>query len=238
MDVFFTLLAVLFGLGLGWLIAKRYGNRPANVTHAHTSLEGMRAVGELSVFKVVTKEIVTETDYSFGEFGRKYLRWAFSQKKLAMIFEFQIDFRYDLRSAQFSIATTESASGRVTQLNLPPVRAEISVRSLRFYDEQRSKFMPWLLPDLLNGAFGPGFSEDDKNRLLEGAAAHAHSHAQTLIEQLRPEVEASARATLVPLAQALGVANAQIAFSGNVVEIDRLKDIKRLSDGAEPGPAL
>ena len=103
MDVLFTLLAVLCGLGLGWLIAKRYGNRPANVTHAHTSLEGMRAVGELSVFKVVTKEIVTETDYSFGEFGRKYLRWAFSQKKLAMIFEFQIDFRYDLRSAQFSI---------------------------------------------------------------------------------------------------------------------------------------
>jgi Fe-S cluster assembly iron-binding protein IscA len=72
-------------------------------TDSHISLEGMRAVGELSVFKAITKEIVTETDYSFGEFGRKYLRWAFSQKKLAMIFEFQIDFRYDLRSSQFVI---------------------------------------------------------------------------------------------------------------------------------------
>jgi Protein of unknown function (DUF4230) len=232
MDVLITSLYIVGGLLLGWLISSKFSNRSANITHAHTSLEGMRAVGELSVFKVVTKEIVTETDYSFGEFGRKYLRWAFSQKKLAMIFEFQIDFRYDLRSSQFSITTTDSAAGRVAQLNLPPVRAEISVRSLRFYDEQRSKFMPWLLPDLLNGAFGPGFSEEDKNRLLEGAASHAHSHAHALIEQLRPEVEASARATLIPLAQALGVTNAHIAFSGNIVEIDKLKDIKRLSDGS------
>ncbi len=77
---------------------------------------------------------------------------------------------------------------------LPPIKAEISVRSLRFYDEQRSKFMPWLLPDLLNGAFGPGFNEEDKNRLLQGAAEHAKAHAHQLIEQLRDEVEASAPA--------------------------------------------
>ena len=86
------------------------------------------------MFKVITKEIVTETEYSFGEFGRKYLRGALSQKKLAIIFEFQIDFRYNLRSPQFSIVTTDAAA----QLTLPPVRAEFSVRSLRFYDEQRS----------------------------------------------------------------------------------------------------
>ncbi len=224
MDILFTLLAVAAGASIGWLIARKPWPARANDTHSHVSLEGMRAVGELSVFKVITKEIVTETDYSFGEFGRKYLRWAFSQKKLAMIFEFQIDFRYDLRSPQFSIVATESA-----QLTLPPVRAEISVRSLRFYDEQRSKLMPWLLPDLLNGAFGPGFTEEDKNRLLEGAAAHAQSHAHTLIEQLRPEVEASARATLLPIAYSLSVKNVQLTFSGNIVEISRANDLKALS---------
>ena len=39
--------------------------------------------------------------------------------------------------------------------------------------------MPWLLPDLLNGALGPSFSEEDKNRLLEvkfpkPIATHTH----------------------------------------------------------------
>jgi hypothetical protein len=232
MDILLTLIAITLGAAIGWLLAKKPWLARANATHSHVSLEGMRAVGELSVFKVVTKEIVTETDYSFGEFGRKYLRWAFSQKKLAMIFEFQIDFRYDLRAPQFSIETVTGASGHFTQLNLPPVRAEISVRSLRFYDEQRSKLMPWLLPDLLNGAFGPGFSEDDKNRLLEGAAAHAQSHAHTLIEQLRPEVEASARATLLPIAKSLGAHNVQLTFSGNIVEINRANDLKALSKNA------
>jgi Protein of unknown function (DUF4230) len=228
MDSFFTLIALLLalaiGAGVGWFVSRRNRSSRANETISHVSLEGLRAVGELSVFKVITKEIVTETDYSFGEFGRKYLRWAFSQKKLAMIFEFQIDFRYDLRSPQFQI----DASGEQTQIQLPPVKAEISVRSLRFYDEQRSKLMPWLLPDLLNGAFGPGFSEEDKNRLLDGACAHAKSHAHTLIEQLRGEVEASARATLVPLAQSFGATRPQLTFRDKVIEIDKTSELRTL----------
>jgi hypothetical protein len=230
MDTAFTLLALLvalsIGAGVGWFMSRRNHSRRANETTSHVSLEGMRAIGELSVFKAITKEIVTETDYSFGEFGRKYLRWAFSQKKLAMIFEFQIDFRYDLRSPQFQI----DANGAQTKIQLPPVKAEISVRSLRFYDEQRSKFMPWLLPDLLNGAFGPGFSEEDKNRLLEGAAEHAKTHAHQLIEQLRSEVETSARATLIPLAQSFGAEQPQIAFSQSVIEVDRTGELRRLSN--------
>jgi Protein of unknown function (DUF4230) len=228
MDSLFTLLALLLtlaiGATLGWFVSRGRAVR-ANETHSHVSLEGLRAVGELSVFKAITKEIVTETDYSFGDFGRKYLRWAFTQKKLAMIFEFQIDFRYDLRSPQFQIDT----AGTHTKIQLPPVRAEISVRSLRFYDEQRSKFMPWLLPDLLNGAFGPGFSEEDKNRLLDGACEHAKSHAHQLIEQLRGEVEASARATLVPLAQSFGATRPQLSFSQSVIEVDRTRELGKLS---------
>ncbi|MBP6529035.1 MAG: DUF4230 domain-containing protein [Burkholderiales bacterium] len=230
METLALLVVLAVGLGLGYFFARRTAYVRVNETHLHSSLEGMRAVGELSVFKAITKEIVTETDYSFGDFGRKYLRWAFSQKKLAMIFEFQIDFRYDLRSPEFAIESSTTVSGRATTLKLPPVRAEISVRSLRFYDEQRSKFLPWLLPDLLNGAFGPGFSEEDKNRLLEGAAAHAQSHAHALIEQLRPEVEASARATLLPMVHALGVKNAALTFSGDIIEMNRSKDLRALRE--------
>jgi DNA polymerase III delta prime subunit len=227
MDSLFTLIALLIalaiGAGMGWIVSRRRQSARANETISHVSLEGMRAIGELSVFKAITKEIVTETDYSFGEFGRKYLRWAFSQKKLAMIFEFQIDFRYDLRSPQFEIMQSDERM----LIKLPPVKAEISVRSLRFYDEQRSKLMPWLLPDLLNGAFGPGFSEDDKNRLLDGACAHAKSHAHQLIEQLRAEVEASARATLTPLANSFGAKIPQLVFRENVIEVDRTNELRQ-----------
>lgn len=234
MDALFTLFSLFItlalGVGVGWLLSRRRGFSPANKTVSHVSLEGMRAVGELCVFKAITKEIVTETDYSFGEFGRKYLRWAFSQKKLAMIFEFQIDFRYDLRSPQFQI---DNAGGQ-TIILLPPVKAEISVRSLRFYDEQRSKFMPWLLPDLLNGAFGPGFNEEDKNRLLQGACEHAKAHAHQLIEQLRGEVEASARNTLVPLAQSFGAQQPQLQFSQSVIEVDRTELVRLLSQTSPP----
>jgi hypothetical protein len=233
MDTAFTLIALLvallIGAGVGWFLSRRNRLMRANETISHVSLEGMRAIGELSVFKAITKEIVTETDYSFGEFGRKYLRWAFSQKKLAMIFEFQIDFRYDLRSPQFEIDT----QGSQTQIKLPPVKAEISVRSLRFYDEQRSKLMPWLLPDLLNGAFGPGFSEEDKNRLLDGACAHAKSHAHQLIEQLRGEVEASARATLLPLATSFGAKTPRLVFRENVIEIDNTSALQ-LKENSSP----
>ncbi|MFN3628763.1 MAG: DUF4230 domain-containing protein [Casimicrobiaceae bacterium] len=236
MESLVAVLAVIAGIGLGWMMASRRRATPAAVTVAHVSLEGLRAVGELTVFRAITKEIVTETDYSFGEFGRKYLRWVFSQKKLAMIFEFQIDFKYDLKSPDFVVSDLRDALGNeITELRLPPVQAEISVRNLRFYDEQRSKFMPWLLPDLLNGAFGPGFSEEDKNRLLDGAVNHARGHAQQLIEQLRPEVENAARATLVPLARSLGVAAPRIAFAREVLEIDRTGEMRRLpgATGAE-----
>ena len=237
MESLVALLAVIVGVGLGWIIASRRRPAPAPLTVAHVSLEGLRAVGELTVFRAITKEIVTETDYSFGEFGRKYLRWAFSQKKLAMIFEFQIDFKYDLKSPDFVVSDLRDALGNeITELRLPPVQAEISVRNLRFYDEQRSKFMPWLLPDLLNGAFGPGFSEEDKNRLLDGAVNHARGHAQQLIEQLRPEVESAARATLLPLARSLGVAAPRIAFAREVLEIDRTGEMRRLPSAIAEAP--
>ena len=36
-------------------------------THIHASIEELRSVGELVVFKMITKEIVTAADHWFGE---------------------------------------------------------------------------------------------------------------------------------------------------------------------------
>jgi hypothetical protein len=210
--LFGVLLALLAGAGIGWFLRKP---KPAAVsTTIHSSLEDMRAIGELSVFKAITKEIVTETGHTFGEFGRKYLAWAFSKKKLAMIFEFDIDFRYDLRRNDFVIDTSIAQPSGIRQasITLPPCQCEVTIRDIHFYDEQKSAALPWLLPSLIGEAFGSGFNETDKNRLITAAREHAHIEAQALISKLKPEVERSARTTLTALAQSFGVKEVSIQF--------------------------
>lgn len=175
--------------------------RPARRMSIHATVEHMKSIGQLSVFKVVTKEIVTETDHSFGEFGSKYLSWALSRKKMAMIFEFEIDFRYDLRRPEFEIIGADQGSFII---KMPPCFYEVHIRDIRFYDEQKSKFLPWLLPDLLNGFLGPGFTEEDKNRLVAAARTHAQSQAEELVQSLESEVQNSAKATLQSISRAFG----------------------------------
>ncbi len=65
-------------------------------------VEKLRSLGELIVFKAFTKEIVTAAEHWFGEWGKKYLTWPISNKKMAMVFAFEINFWYDLRSPEFS----------------------------------------------------------------------------------------------------------------------------------------
>ena len=94
MNSFFTGMAVMAVCAAGiWLWLKLRKNKPAREIRVLSTIEQLRAIGQLSAYKVMTKEIVTETDHSWGEFGRRYLNWVLSDKKMAMIFEFVIDFR-------------------------------------------------------------------------------------------------------------------------------------------------
>jgi hypothetical protein len=174
-----------------------------------SSLESVRTIGHLSVFKAFTKEIVTETDHSWGAFGKKYLSWVLSNKKMAMIFEFEIDFRFDLRSGEFSIAETSPGCYVFT---MPPCLHEANIRNIQFYDEQGARLFPWLLPDLLNGFLPAGFSESDKNRLVADARSHAEQQAKQLIRNLESDVQASAKRTLESIAHSLGVKKVDFEF--------------------------
>jgi hypothetical protein len=180
--------------------------------HVHASIEELRSVGELVVFKMITKEIVTAADHWFGEFGKRYLTWLLSNKKMAMIFEFEIDFRYDLRSNDFVI---EAAGGNSYRLKMPKCFYQTHIRDVYFYDEQSSKLLPWLIPDLLNRAFGPGFNESDKNRLKEEAKQQAGLMARDFVERMRSEVQGSAKKTLETLGKAFGAESVTVDFSGS-----------------------
>jgi hypothetical protein len=187
-----------------------------------SSIEQIKAIGELSVFKVYTKEIVTEVDHAWGEFGKKYLTWIMSNKKMAMIFEFEIDFRYDLRSPRFRV---EEDRGGYTFI-MPECFHEIHIRDIHFYDEQKSRLIPWLLPDFINKIFTDGFSEDDKNRIKNEAKKRAEEQAKGIIERLSSDVERSASQTLTSLARALGADKVTFVFKDTGREAVRSVEFK------------
>ena len=45
-------------------------------------------------------------------FGKEYLRWLVSEKKLSMIFEFEINFIYDLTSPKLEIMRSQTLATR------------------------------------------------------------------------------------------------------------------------------
>lgn len=202
-------LAIVVALGVAVIILFRRTRRGPGGPNIRSTIEGLRAVGDLSVFKVYTKEIVTELDHSWGEFGKKYLDWVYSSKKMAMIFEFEIDFRYDLRTRDFEII---DAGGGTYILRMPPCFHELNIRNIEFYDEQRSRLLPWLLPDLLNSFLGAGFTEEDRNKLVSAAREHAKQRANAMISRLSSEVEASAKQTLHAIGRSFGAHALEFVF--------------------------
>lgn len=225
-------LFLLVGFGVGWAWRARRRAEPRELV-VRSSIDELRAIGELSVFKAVSKDLITHSDHTFGDFGRKYLSWAFTKKKLAMVFEFEMDFRYDLRSERFRIETVRPAAdvgprsgvplptphsgaplpSARAMIELPPCRVDVSIKDLAFYDEQRSRLLPWLLPDLLQGFFDGRFSEDDKNQLIGAARAHAMAQAHGLAERYRAQVERSAYTTLAMLVRPLGYPEIEVRFA-------------------------
>lgn len=205
----FTSAAALF------IKARAFGRRRKRMRAAddisiYSAIEDIRAIGELAALKVITKEIVTAKDHWLGEWGKKYLEWLASSKKMAMIFEFDIIFKYNLRSPDFKIERIGENSCLFT---LPRCEYDIHIRDIIFYDEQKSRFLPWLLPELVTDVFGSGFSEEDRNRLKEEARRQAETMARGLVKQLQAEAQSSARETIKILARALAAERIVVEFS-------------------------
>lgn len=200
----------LVAAGGFWLWLKSRHGKSAAEIHVFSSIEQLRAIGQLSVYRVLTKEIVTETDHTWGEFGSRYLSWVLSGKKMAMIFEFAIDFRFNLQSPLFQIKERGEGSYAIS---MPPCEYEVHIRDIRFYDEQGSKLLPWLLPDLLNGFLSGGFSEENKNKLVAAAKGHAERQALELINNIQSEVQKSAKSTLESVSRAFGARHLEFTFA-------------------------
>ncbi|MGP1484566.1 MAG: DUF4230 domain-containing protein [Campylobacter sp.] len=190
-------------------------------SNTKTQIQGeilqIKNIGELCVFQVYSKEIVTKTDHVFGNFGKEYLRWLISEKKLAMIFEFEINFIYDLMSKDLQILNLSDGEYLV---KMPPCKYKFSIANMKFYDEKNGKFIPFLLPDSLNGFFGSSFSEDDKNRLIQEARAEVQQMSQKLINNLQSKIHKSAKDTLEAIAKSFGANSVSFEFNDEKSDID------------------
>lgn len=207
-----VLLSLLCGglfAGVLLLLRRNGGAGKGLSVRATAAIEELKAIGVLSVFKAVTKEIVTARDHSLGDLGKRYLEWLITSKKMAMIFEFDIDFQYDLRDPAFAVQ--EDGPGRY-RLQMPRCDYVVHVRDVTFYDEQGGKLLPIILPDVVNKILGGGFNEEDRNKLMEEAKAQAEKLAQNLARRLSSEVQTSARQTMEMLAKGFGAQSVRVAF--------------------------
>ena len=143
-DVTSFILAILLAICVFTIFrfnkALKTAQKPAT-TQISTEISQLKSIGELSVFQVYSKEIVTKTDHAFGTFGKEYLRWLVSEKKLSMIFEFEINFIYDLTSPPDSLNGFFGSSFSEEDKNrlIEEARAEVEKMSVRLINQLQSK---------------------------------------------------------------------------------------------------
>ncbi|MFH2054097.1 MAG: DUF4230 domain-containing protein [bacterium] len=206
-------LAVALAAAVTWRIARRgRGGRRGPVAPSvsyESFITSMKAVGELSVFRIMTKEVITASDHWFGEFGKKYLHWLLSSHRMTLVIEFDVDFRYDLTDPAFTVDSLGDGGFRIT---LPACRHEVLIRDMRIHSEDKTELLPWLMPDLLGRFFTGGFSVEAKNKLINETRVQASRFAGDLVLKATGEAQKSAARTLTMLAQGLGAWRVEFEF--------------------------
>jgi len=207
---FGIILGVAGAIGIRKMFQKRSSKISLQEHQIYSFVENMKSVGELVVFKAFTKEIVTAAKHWFGGVGKRYLTWLVSNKKMAIVFEFELNFWYDLKNPDFTV--TDAGEGKFN-IRMPQCLYDISIRRISLYDQQKAKLLPWLLPGLVSEFFGTSFNEEEHNRLMDEALKQASLMADQLINRLSSEIEKSARQNIETLAKSFGAKSVLLDFS-------------------------
>lgn len=228
-------LLLALAAGIAWRLARRGRRREASASVTYESfITSMKAVGELSVFRIMTKEVITASDHWFGEFGKKYLNWLLSSQRITLVIEFDVDFRYDLTDPAFRV---ERRAEGAFLMRMPPCRHEVLIRDMRIHSEDKAELLPWLMPDLLGRFFTGGFTVEAKNKLINETRVQASRFAGELVGKAGAEAQKSAASTLTMLAQGLGAWRVDFDFTATdafhpLVDTSRLE--KALPDPTGP----
>jgi len=202
-----ALAAVSLGLGAALFFARKRGKGGEASALAGSTLEGLRRVGELVVLRAYWSIPAVGEDHIFGEVGRKFLSWLWSQNKTIMIFRFEIRFKYDLRDPK-SVRIAPGDPG-VLEVSLGKPTHDISLADVRFWHTEKGQLLDWLLPRAVN-VFQSDMDDQTRQKILEAAQESARKEAEKHAEGLGPEARMSAEAILTALARSAGFASVRV----------------------------
>jgi hypothetical protein len=140
----------------------------------------------------VLKEIVTT------EINRENLS---IPKKAALIFKFDLNFKYDLRQKEFSI---QRVDGERVRIVMPPVKVDFHIRDLIVYDKQPGQKWFQTYP----------ITVQEENELIQQARASAEKQVSEFVTEYRAQYRASAESIMKLLAEGFGYRTVTVEFQG------------------------
>lgn len=213
MEILALIVTFLLVLSLTFVYrqSKALGKLNTQKADIASQITNFRSIGELNVFQIYSKEIVTKKADAMSGIWRPLLGWSLSKKQIAIIFCFEINFIYDLKSPEFRVEKSQNGY----KITMPPCTYKHCITDMKIYDEKNSKFLPFLLPDSINGLLGVSFSEEDKNSLIDEAKSEVKALSADLIKDLQSKIHKSAIDTLSAIARGFDVKNVEFCFNDN-----------------------
>ena len=196
-----VLTGVSAALGVALVFALMRVRSKPSITVSPGGLQSLQRVGELVVLRANWSIPATGTDHVFGDLGKKFLKWLWSENKTIMIFRFEIRFKYDLRDSK-SVKLTSSIQHEL-EVRLGKPAHEISLSDVRFFHTENGQLLDWLLPRALN-IFTSEMDDSNRQQIMEAAQDNARKEAEMLAAQLRPDAQLSAQSTLTALGKSAG----------------------------------
>tara|TARA_B100001027_G_scaffold214129_1_gene185848 strand:+ start:512 stop:1207 length:696 start_codon:yes stop_codon:yes gene_type:complete len=187
------LIGVLIGSVIGFLLGFIWYQKKSKTKQNPVKFNVgsyLTRIGELRVYRAYMKEIVTSVDHVWGEIGKKYFSWMLSEKKLAMVFEFEVDFVYNLFSKNFKVEQNQNG----LSVTMPKCKYDVKIKDFYFYDEQGTRLK--ILPEFLSSIFDGGVSEDEKNELVKMAIKQVEEIAKKVAKNIQSDVDTTTRATI------------------------------------------
>lgn len=184
-----VLIGSVIGFVLGFIWYQKKNKTKSNPVKFNVG-SYLTRIGELRVYRTYMKEIVTSVDHVWGEIGKKYFSWMLSEKKLAMVFEFEVDFVYNLFSKDFKVEQNQSG----LSVTMPRCKYDVKIKDFYFYDEQGTRLK--ILPEFLSSIFDGGVSEDEKNELVKMAIQQVEEIAKKVAKNIQSDVDKTTRATI------------------------------------------